>query len=351
MLLQLSIRLLICTAIAVMGSVALAAESSKLRIVGGLASGNQYPRYEEPFWAKELARLSNGRYSAAIVPFDRAGVPGPEMLGLIQLGVVPFGTVLMTTMAAQYPQYTAADLPGLNPDIASLRSTLAAFRPYLEQTMREQHGIEPLAIYIYPAQVLFCKKLLTRLADLSGRHVRVSSPAQADFISALGAVPVHMEFAQIYRSLESGSTDCAVTGAISGHTLGLYRVTKYLYPLSLNWGMSMFGANQAAWNALPADLRELLLRELPKLEATIWAASERDSIEGVACNSGAVGCSRTEKGRMTVVPVSPQDERLRGEIFTSVVLKHWLKRCRMDCAGIWRRTIGPVRGVPISPGP
>ena len=350
MLSHIFIRILMYAAAAMLGCSALAAEPYKLRIVGGLGNNNQYSRYEEPFWTQELARLSRRRYAADIVPFDRAGVPGTEMLRLMQLGVVPFGTVLMTTMVAQYPQYTVADLPGLNPDMASLRASLAAFRPYLEKSLREQHGIEPLAIYVYPAQVLFCKKPLARLADLSGRRVRVSSPGQADFIGALNAVPVHTSFAQAYQSLEAGNADCAVTGAMSGHTLGLYRVTQYLYPLSLNWGMAVFGANQAAWRALPADLRTLLQRELPKLEARIWAGAEHDSIEGLACNSGGPQCNRDNKGYMTIVPVTPQDERLRHEIFETVVLRHWLQRCSTDCANIWRQTIGPARSILLPPG-
>ena len=124
---------------------------SHLRVVGGLAELNQYVRREEPFWTRELARLSGGRYTAEIVPFDRAGVPGTEMLRLLQLGVVPLGTALMSSFSAQHPEYTAPDLAGLNPDTATLRTTLAAFRPYLEKALRDQHGVEPLAIFVYPA--------------------------------------------------------------------------------------------------------------------------------------------------------------------------------------------------------
>ena len=56
-----------------------------LRIVGGLAALNQYTRHEEPFWSRELARLSDGRATAEIVPFDRAGIRAQEMLRLVQL--------------------------------------------------------------------------------------------------------------------------------------------------------------------------------------------------------------------------------------------------------------------------
>jgi len=177
----------------------------KLRIVGGLASINQYIRQEEPFWSKELSRMSGGRFDAEIVPFDRAGVPGTEMLRLLQLGVVPFGTTLMSSFTAQYPEYTAPDLAGLNPDIATLKSTLAAFRPYLEKSLRDQHGVEALAVYVYPAQVVFCKKPLRGLADLAGRRTRVSSSTQADFVGALGGIPVLTGFAQIVPSLTASS--------------------------------------------------------------------------------------------------------------------------------------------------
>lgn len=323
----------------------------KLRVVGGLAALTQYTRWEEPFWTRELLRLSGGKFSADIVPFDRAGVPGVEMLRLLQLGVVPFGTTLMSSLSAQYPQYTAPDLAGLNPDMASLKASLAAFRPYLEKALREQHGVEALAIYTYPAQVLFCKKPLGALADLSGRRIRVSSVGQADFVGALGGVPVSTAFAEIVSSLQNGNVECAITGTMSGNTLGLPELSYYLYSMPLTWGLAIFGANRAAWEALPPDLRSLLRSELPKLEAAIWEESERDTAQGVACNSGTPACKTGRKGNMVVVPVSAQDERRRQEIFRSTVLPNWLKRCGVRCNEIWNQTIGPARQISVPTGP
>src|SRR3989344_1897213 len=197
----------------------------KLRIVGGLAGINQYTRQEEPFWSKELLRLSGGRFDAEIVPFDRAGVPGAEMLRLLQLGVVPFGTTLMSSFTAQYPEYTAA--------------------------------------------------------DLAGRRTRVSSSTQADFVGALGGIPVLTGFAQIVPSLTAGNTECAITGTMSGNTLGLHTMTSHVHALPVTWGLAVFSANKAAWEALPPDLRALLRRELPRLEAAIWEESERETSDGM----------------------------------------------------------------------
>ena len=228
-----------------------------LRVVGGLVGVNQYTRHEAPFWTEELPRRTNGRYAAEIVPFDRAGLRGQDMLQLLKIGAVPFGTALLSLSAPQDPIIAAPDLSGLNPDIATLRRSLAAYRPFLEKTLRER-GIEVLAIYTYPAQVVFCNKPFGGLADLAGRRVRVSSATQADLIEALGGRPVTTTFAEILPNLKSGNLECAVTGTMSGNTIGLHEVTSHLHTMALSWGLAIFGANRAAWQHLPVDLRTLL---------------------------------------------------------------------------------------------
>ena len=248
------------------------------------------------------------------------------MLRLLQLGAVPFGAALKSSFSAQYPEYTAPDLAGLNPDIPTLRATLAAFRPYLEKALR-------------------------RLADLAGRRVQVSSSTQADFVSALGAEPMLTSFAQIVPSVTAGSIECAVTGTMSGNTLGLHNLMSHVHALPLTWGLAVFGSNRTVWAALPPDLRDLLKRELPKLEADIWAESERETADGMACNRGAPECQAGRKGRMVVVPVSAQDEQRRKQILTSSVLPRWLQRCGARCAQVWNSTIGPARGIPAPKSP
>ena len=177
-----------------------------LRIVGALGALNQYTRYEEPFWT-QLKTLSGGRATAEIVPFDRAGIRGQEMLRFIQLGVVPFGTALLNLSSVVDVEIGAPDLAGLNPDIATLRRSIAAFRPQLQQVLRERYGSELLAVYAYPAQVTFCAKPLSGLADLKDRRIRFSSATQSDWVSALGAIPVQVPFNEIVANVKSGNVD------------------------------------------------------------------------------------------------------------------------------------------------
>ncbi len=191
-----------------------------LRIVGGLAGMHQFTRHEEPFWSRELVRLSGGRASAEIVPFDRAGLRGQEMLRLVSLGAVPFGTALLSLSAAHDPVLFAPDLAGLNPDLASMQRSAAAFRPTLERMLRERHAVELLALYVDPAQDTFCTRPLAGIADLAGRRVRVGTGSQADFVLALGGVPVQTAFGEIGAGFRNASIDCAITGTMSGNRCG-----------------------------------------------------------------------------------------------------------------------------------
>ena len=317
----------------------------RLRIVGGLGGLNQYTRHEARFWNEDLRRLSQGKYGATIVPFNQAGVPGQEMLNLMRLGVIPFGTALLSQVSNEYPELGAPDIAGLNPDMATLRRVIGAFRPYLERTLRERHGVELLAVYVYPAQVIFCRQPVKQLADLAGRRVRVSGNTQADFVRALGGVPVFTEFTEVVANIQSENTQCAITGAMSGNALGLHKVTQSLYTMPLSWGIAVFGANTDAWNALPPELQALLRRELPKLEAEVWRESERDTGHGIACNTGADACTSGSKGAMVEARPSSVDEKRRREIFAGSVLPKWLQRCGRTCVEVWEQTIGPVVGI------
>lgn len=339
-------------ALVALASVAQTAPAAeRLKIVGGLAGLSQFTQHEEPFWTRELPRLSQGRYQADIVAFDRAGLRANDMLSLVQLGSAPFGTVLLAVAAGKDPELGAPDLAGLNPDMATLRRTLAASRATLTALLRERHGVELLAVYAYPAQVLFCKQPWQQLDELRGRRIRTSSLSQADWVEALGARSVSTSFAEIPSNLRAGNIDCAITGTMPGHKIGLHELTSQVHGMAINWGLSAFVANAAAWQALPADLRQLLQRELPRLEAAIWAEAERDTRLGLDCNTGVRSCGDGPRGRMSELPTSADHLRRQREILAGSVLPRWAQRCGAECALWWNRTLSSATGLSLPAAP
>jgi len=328
----------------------------RLQVVGGLAGVSQYTRLEEPFWTKRLPEVTGGRLTADISPFDRSGIRGQEALRLLRLGVTPFSTALLGLVAAEEPELSALELPGVAPDMDTLRRVVATNRPWLERMLRERHDTELLAVYVYPAQVFFCARPFSGLLDLRGRRIRTSSAAQSEWVAAIGATPVVIPFAEIVPSLRAGVVECAITGTLSGWQIGLNEVTTHVHAMALTWGVSLFGANSAAWKSLPADLRDTLRRELAELEGRIWEASEAETGQGLACNAGATDCPPTSaraagtvpvRGRMTVVPVTPEDDALRRRLVREVILPRWADRCGPGCAEDWNARVGDQLGISV----
>ncbi len=307
----------------------------RLHIVGGLANVHQFQRHEVPFWTERVRSLTGGRVIADIVPFDKAGVPGNDMLRLMSAGAVPFGTALLGVSSSTDPEFGAIDLAGLSPDMPTLRRSADALRPYLQRILNDRYGLRLLAVYAYPAQVLFCRDRFKSLKDLAGRRVRTSTPSQSDLFEALGAYPVRTAFSEMLSHMNSGNTSCAVTGAMSGNTVGLHQVTGYLSPLTISWGMSLFAANEAAWQALPPDIQKIISTELRQLEVDMWADADRETQEGIDCNVGARTCANGSPGRMQLVQPTADDVRLRTEIFRHSVLPRWFMRCGEPCEKLW----------------
>lgn len=324
-------------------------EAIRIRVVGGLADVSQYVRYEEPFWRRRITELTNGRVAAEIAPFDRSGIRGQEMLQLMRLGVVPFGTALLAIVATEEPEFNAVDLPALSPDMRTLRQTVNAFRPHLRQVLEDRYQIQLIGVYTYPAQVVFCTRPFSGLGDLAGRRIRTSSVGQSEMIQALGATPVVTPFAEIVSAIRAGVVECAITGTLSGNAIGLHEVTSHVHAMAITWGISIFGANQAAWMALPEEVRETITTGIAALEEEIWAGADRETGEGLACNAGLPSCSTGRRGQMHIVPVSAADDERRRKLLTDVVLPRWVDRCGFECVNAWNEYLAPVLGIQARP--
>jgi TRAP-type C4-dicarboxylate transport system substrate-binding protein len=326
-------------------------EVIQLKVVGGLAAVSQYTQSEEPFWTQQVPRLTHNRIQAEIHPFDRSGLPGQEMLQLMRLGVVPFGTALLALVSGDEPELNAVDLPILSPDITSLRRTVALYRNHLHDILEEKYGIELLGIYAYPAQVLFCTRRFTSLRDLAGRKVRTSSVGQSEMMSALGATPIMTPFSEIMNAVKTDVVDCAITGTMSGGEIGLPNITAYISPMAISWGLSFFGANKLAWEQIPADLRTTLRDGIQKLEFSIWDAAARETASGLACDIGSSACLSEKIFHMHLVPLTAEDEALRKQLLTTSTLPSWIQRCGNDCVDAWNATLAPSLGIRAAGGP
>jgi TRAP-type C4-dicarboxylate transport system substrate-binding protein len=320
-----------------------------LKVVGGLGQTVQYKQFEAPFWSKELAEASHGRVTAEVTPWDQLGIKGPELLQFTRLGAIMISTVSLSQIASEDPEAAGFDLAGLNPDIPTLRRSIDAYLPTLREVYRTRYGLELLAIWSYPAQVVFCNRPVSGLADLKGVKVRVASAMHADFVQGLGGTGVTMPFDELMEALKKRVADCAITGAMSGYRVGLFNATTHVSPVTVSWGPYVLFANHAAWQRFDPAVRDFLSTRLETLGDRLWDLAERETQDGIACLTGGA-CSAGPAANMKLVPSTAADLAAVRKSFTDTVSPRWAERCGPDCVANWNATVGRMLDLTVAAG-
>jgi TRAP-type C4-dicarboxylate transport system substrate-binding protein len=319
-----------------------------LKVVGGLGATIQFKNFEEPFWSKQLSERSGGRITAEVTPWDQFGIKGAELLQFTRLGAIVISTVSLSQIASEDPEAAAVDLAGLNPDISTLRRSIKAYLPTLREVYRTRYGLELLAVWSYPAQVIFCNTPVTGLADLRGVKIRAASAMHSDFVEGIGGVGITIPFDGLMDGLKKHVADCAITGAMSGYRLGLYNATTHLAPVTVSWGPYVVFANHAAWERFDPAVREFLSAQIDELSDRLWEAAEHETQEGIACLTATGTCTAGQPAHMTLVPVSDADRKLVRRSFTDVVSPRWADRCGAECVSEWNATIGRLLDLTVA---
>jgi TRAP-type C4-dicarboxylate transport system substrate-binding protein len=320
-----------------------------LKVVGGLGATVQFKSFEEPFWSKQLGERSNGKITAEVTPWDQFGIKGPELLQFTRLGAIAISTVSLSQIASEDPEAAAVDLAGLNPDLAALRRSINAYLPTLREVYRSRYGLELLAIWSYPAQVIFCNRAMDGLADLKGVKVRVASAMHSDFVEGLGGVGVTIPFDGLMDGLKKHVADCAITGALSGYRVGLYNATTHLDPVTVSWGPYVLFANHSAWQRFSPPVREFLTAQIDELGDRLWQAAERETQEGISCLTGGA-CSAGPPAQMKLVPSGDRDAKLVRQSFLNTVAPRWSARCGAECVKNWNETVGRMLDLTVAAG-
>ena len=190
------------------------------------------------------------------------GIKGTEQLRLAKLGVLEFFSGNIALMAADNMVFDAVDMIGVMPTFEKAREMMDAYGPVVAKHMAEQFNVKLLMTWPNPAQVIYCKPEIGGVADIKGKKVRVSTTGASDFVSAVGGIPVTIQWAEVIPAAQRGALDCGITGTLSGNTGKWWEVFDYHHPITLTWGMWFHAVNLDTWNRLDPSVQGVLRREV-----------------------------------------------------------------------------------------
>ena len=318
-----------------------------VNVVGNLGITTQSKLLEAPFWNEKIVAASNGEIKARFQPWNEMGLKGPEIFRLLGQGVMNIATGQLGHSAGDMPINDATDLAGLSPTIEEFKKVTDSFRGVLGSYYADNVGVEILTMQSFQAQILYCRDEFGGLADLKGRKVRGSGASQADFVKYFGGIPVSMSFGEVQQGLQQGVIDCAITGTLGGYSAKWHEGANFLYTLPINWGSGVTAANKSWWDGLSEQTRNMLRKELSKLEDEMWALNSEENEIGINCNTSGP-CPHGDPAGMTRVDPSEEDFALRSEAMNKAVLPGFASRCGQDCVAKFNSTIGSVAGLTIN---
>lgn len=214
--------------------------------------------------AKRINEESKGRVAINYFPSSQLG-GDTDMLAQVRSGALDFYTTSASFMTTLSPAvgpsalgFAFKDYPtiwnAVDGDVGRVARNAAAavnihvFEKYWDLGFRTvSSGTRPV----------------TSLADMQGLKIRVPVlPMFFGMFKALGAAPVSMNFSELYTSLQTKLVDGQENPLVNVHAAKLYEVQKFIALTNHCWEGMLIASNRSRFNALPADVRDIISRNI-----------------------------------------------------------------------------------------
>jgi tripartite ATP-independent transporter DctP family solute receptor len=157
----------------------------------------------------ELSKATGGKDNIKVFADSSLGSE-KDTIEQVKIGALDMVRVSSAAFNGIVPESVIPSLPFLFRDIDHLRKTM--YGPQGDKVLAgfEKAGFIGLALYESGARSIYAKKPIKSIADVKGMKLRViPSDLMVGLVSAMGASPTPMPFAEVYTGLKTGLIDAA----------------------------------------------------------------------------------------------------------------------------------------------
>ncbi len=266
--------------------------------------------------AKEMSAAikteTGGRVDVQIFPGSQLG-SDTDSLSQIRSGGVEFFTLSGLILAGLVP---AASINGIGfafPDYATVWKAMdGELGAYIRSEITRSNLVVMDKIWDNGfRQTTSSTRPINGPGDFKGFKIRVPvSPLWTSMFKAFDASPTSINFNEAYSALQTKVVEGQENPLALIAAAKLYEVQKYCSLTNHMWDGFWFLANRRAWEALPADIREIVARNI-----NAAALKEREDIEKL---NATVQADLTAKGLIFNQPeLAPFRDKLHSAGFYS----------------------------------
>lgn len=252
-------------------------------------------------WAKIVAEKTNGRVKMQNYHGGSLSKATEVWEGTMG-GMWDYAVWVPSYKYEKFLQTLICELPFAFPDLPTGDKVFAAMMDkYANKEYSEVKFVGRLMTDLYP---LWSTKKVTKIDDLKGMKIRITGRGWKPIIESWGAVPVSVDPAEMYSSLEKKVIDGVIYSLLGGWGYKLQEVTPYVVRFDAQVVAAVYIASKNNWNNLPADLQNLFEKEL------------HPALESLTMNSYMNGQDTTwkglqDKGVTIVVPTAEEMTKVR----------------------------------------
>lgn len=230
------------------------------------------------FFAEKVSEMSNGRIKIELYPSGQLGDDN-EVYQALQMGAVDLyrgNSASLTDFGDM--EVTALALPYIFRDRAHFWAVAGGDigDRVLENIQSTGSRMKGLFYMDEGARNFFTTdKPVTKIEDLKNMKLRVQNSAlMLDTISALGANPTPIDYAELYTSLQTGVVDGAENPPASYYSNKFYEVAPYYVLDGHTYAPSVILMSEITWNKLSAEDQAILVDA-----GNLTEAFNKDAIE------------------------------------------------------------------------
>ena len=250
------------------------------------------------YMGDQLAKSTGGKDKVKVFA-DGALGSEKDTVEQVKIGALDMVRVNSAAFHGIVPESMIPSLPFLFRDMDHFRKTM--YGPQGDKVLAafEKAGFIGLALYESGARSFYAKKPIRTVADMKGMKVRVQpSDLWVNLITAVGASPTPMPFAEVYTGLKTGLLDAAENNIPSYDEMKHYESAPVFSETQHVMSPEVLVFSKKVWDTLAPDeqaaIRKAADDSVPYYEK-LWSAKEAEGLQTV------------EKAGVTVVPATKVD--------------------------------------------
>jgi TRAP-type C4-dicarboxylate transport system substrate-binding protein len=259
------------TAAALAGCTGMASAQTKWNLPAAYATSNYHTENLVQF-AKDVSAATGGKLEIT-VHGNASLFKAPEIKRAVASGQAQIGEVLGSIHENDDPLFGADTVPFLATSFAEAKKLDAATRPYIEKKLAAQ-GLMLLFTVAWGPQGIYAKKDINTVADMKGLKFRTYNAGTARIAELAGAQAVTIQAAELAQSLATGVVESYISSGSTGYDSKTWESLDHFYDTQAWIPKNLTFVNKAAFDALPKDQQDALLKAAKEAEVRGWKTAE-----------------------------------------------------------------------------